>query len=64
MTSPLASVKADIAELGISQPALDLLSNLLNKQPGKRASAREVLRHPWVAGQALGDWVAAHWAWA
>ena len=24
----------------------------------------EVLRHPWVAGQALGDWIAAHWAWA
>ena len=50
LTSPLASVKADIAELRISQPALDLLSNLLSKQPGKRASARDVLRHPWVCG--------------
>jgi calcium-dependent protein kinase len=35
---------------GISEEAKDFVALLLNKDPAKRPSAKQALRHPWLQG--------------
>lgn len=37
------------------QGFLDFVSSLLQLHPGKRPSAEEALRHPWLQGSDAGD---------
>ena len=36
---------------GISEPAKDLIRNLLIVDPSKRFSADQILAHPWICGE-------------
>jgi len=39
----------------ISEPAKDIIRNLLVKDPNKRFTAKQCLNHPWVKGSAASD---------
>ena len=41
-------LEADSALAGLSQPAKDLISGMLAKNPAERLSIKDVLAHPWL----------------